>query len=146
MCTDKSTNPLSRNFFAFGLLTVGLFLSGCTAQEMALEEKYQPYAGSDRYPIKVAHGKAHVKPCGDWSDDSTYKPLNDNLENHGCAVQSNIAAMVSDPTDFVKPGKMPPVNSTLRTSAFTNANTGQAASSSDPVASASNSSGSGGTP
>jgi type IV pilus biogenesis protein CpaD/CtpE len=146
MCTDKSTNPLSRNVFALGLLTVGLFLSGCTVQEMALEEKYQPYAGSDRYPIKVAHGKAHVKPCGDWSDDSTYKPLNDNLENHGCAVQSNIAAMVSDPTDFVKPGKMPPVNSTLRTSAFTNANTGQAASSSDPVASASNSSGSGGTP
>jgi pilus assembly protein CpaD len=114
-------------------LATSLVLAGCSAQEIAMEEKYQPYAGSDRFPIKVAHGKAHVKPCGDWSDDSTYKPMNDNLNNHGCAVQSNIAAMVDDPGDFVRPGKMPPAPSSLRTTAFANANTSQSANASASV-------------
>jgi type IV pilus biogenesis protein CpaD/CtpE len=145
MLNKSSMNPLSGKFLTFGLLAAALFLAGCSAQDIALEEKYQPYAGSDRYPIKVAHGKAYVKPCGDWSDDSTYKPLNDNLDNHGCAVQANVAAMVDDPTDFVKPGKMPPINSSLRTTAFGNANVSQAAGSSAAVSSAS-SGGSGSTP
>ncbi len=147
MRTVTSTNPLSSKIAFAGLVAAGLFLSGCTAHDIALEEKYEPYAGSDRYPIKVAHGKAHVKPCGDWSDDQTYKPLNDNLSNHGCAVQSNIAAMVSDPNDFVRPGRMPPADSSLRTTAFINANTSQSASSSASVSSPSGGAGgSGGAP
>ncbi len=126
-------------------LVAALLLSGCTAQDIAMEEKYQPYAGSDRFPVKVAHGKAQVKPCGDWSDDSTYKPLNDNLSNHGCAVQSNIAAMVADPDDFVSPGRMPPINSSLRTTAFAKASTGQSDSASASVSSPATGD-SGGTP
>ncbi len=144
MCNVDRMSPLSMKLLA-SLFAAGLFLSGCSAQQIALEEKYEPYAGSDRFPIKVAHGKAHVKPCGDWSDDQTYKPMNDNLSNHGCAVQSNIAAMVVDPNDFVKPGRMPSAPSVLRTTAFNNANTSQAANSSASVSSDTGS-GSGGTP
>jgi type IV pilus biogenesis protein CpaD/CtpE len=99
------------------LLASGL-LAGCTADQVAMEQKYQPYAGSEEYPIHLHGGKASVKPCGNWLKDTTSDATNDLASNHGCAVQSNIAAMISDPSDLKHSGKMGPVNSALRTPIF----------------------------
>jgi pilus assembly protein CpaD len=110
-------------------------LSGCSADQIEMENKYVPYAGSDQYPINVAHGKASVKPCGDWSMNANSEPLNDHLSNHGCAVQSNIAAMIANPDDILHPDKMKPGPSAARTTVLaTSIATGTGASSSGGAA------------
>jgi hypothetical protein len=50
-----------KNIIHFALCVVALgSLAGCSADQIELENKYQPYAGSDRYPIHVARGKARA--------------------------------------------------------------------------------------
>ena len=52
--------------------------------------------------------KAMTKPCGDWSENMRASYTNDDVgTNFGCAYQSNIAAMASNPEDFVQSRKMP---------------------------------------
>jgi pilus assembly protein CpaD len=46
---------------------------------------------------------AHADPCSDWSKDLANTAANQSSPNFGCAVQHNIAAMVSDPRDLVQP-------------------------------------------
>ena len=50
-----TNNMIRRMGFAFALCST-VILAGCTAEELALEEKYEPYGGTDRYPITVANG------------------------------------------------------------------------------------------
>jgi pilus assembly protein CpaD len=141
MSAESRMTTFSKKLAAPLVAAAALVLAGCSAQDIAMENKYQQYGGSDKYPIKVAHGKAHVKECGDWSDDATYTPTNEQLGSHGCAVQSNIAAMVADPTDFVRPGAMGASPSSLRTSAITTENLNKEVTS---AAGSSGASGSGG--
>ena len=46
---------------------------------------------------------AHTDACGDWAADLANTASNQTAPNFGCAVQHNIAAMVSDPRDLVTP-------------------------------------------
>jgi len=68
------------------------------------------YAGSSKDPIEVGYVRsvAITKECGDWSDNLSTNYLNRPAPNHGCAVTSNIAAMVVNPDNFVVPEAMPP--------------------------------------
>jgi type IV pilus biogenesis protein CpaD/CtpE len=56
----------------------------------------QRYGGSNQHPIVVKNGKAKVAKCGRWTD-VTDTEQNLHSPNHGCAVQHNIAAMISKP-------------------------------------------------
>jgi type IV pilus biogenesis protein CpaD/CtpE len=101
-----------KHLAAASLIAVGL--SACSADQAALESKYHPYGGSDRHPIHVTNGKAHVKPCGDWTEDAGANSTNEQMPNLGCAVQTNIAAMVAKPKHIIKPHPMGPATAASR--------------------------------
>jgi pilus assembly protein CpaD len=62
--------------------------------------------GDGRVELNFVEYKAETKPCGDWSVDVAEDNDNTPMPNFGCAVQHNIAAMVSDPRDLVAPRPM----------------------------------------
>ncbi|MBV9330443.1 MAG: CpaD family pilus assembly protein [Alphaproteobacteria bacterium] len=47
--------------------------------------------------------EAHTDKCGDWSQNLSDTAANDTSPNFGCAVQQNIAAMVTNPRDLASP-------------------------------------------
>jgi pilus assembly protein CpaD len=47
--------------------------------------------------VVVTRTKAYVPDCPDWSDSYNANLGNNTSDNYGCAVNSNIAAMVADP-------------------------------------------------
>jgi pilus assembly protein CpaD len=57
-------------------------------------------AGSAR--IIVTRSTASVPGCPDWSAKSDFNPNNATSPNYGCAVNSNLAAMVANPEHLIK--------------------------------------------
>jgi pilus assembly protein CpaD len=66
------------------------------------------YSGGKGAPVVISFERAiAVTPeCGDWHTDLSNNWRNEALANFGCAHQHNIAALVSDPNDFVAPRDM----------------------------------------
>lgn len=80
---------------------------------------YTPYSASsaDRSAPLVLSYKRYVakaSTCGDWSTSMTKDYKNLPMPNFGCATQSNLAAMVADPADLVKPRSMAPADADRR--------------------------------
>lgn len=62
--------------------------------------------GNDTAPpviVSYAQYTAQVGPCGDFSESFSNRPRNTATPNFGCAYQSNVAAMVANPRDFIEP-------------------------------------------
>jgi pilus assembly protein CpaD len=57
-------------------------------------------AGNAR--IIVTRSKATVPGCPDWSAKNDFNPKNATSTNYGCAVNSNLAAMVANPEHLLK--------------------------------------------
>lgn len=51
--------------------------------------------------VVVSRAKASVPGCPDWSRPSEPNFNSHNASNYGCAINSNLAAMIADPTDLV---------------------------------------------
>jgi pilus assembly protein CpaD len=85
------------------------------------------YPGPAAAPVQVSYVKAYAKtkPCGDWSRDATHNSQNTQMPNHGCAVQSNIAAMIADPSHIAMPVPTSPVPAANGTSAIRRVSDGQ---------------------
>jgi type IV pilus biogenesis protein CpaD/CtpE len=100
-------NSLSKAFRPILLVAV-LPLAGCAATDQWAQDDMPltPYGGSKMHPIKVVGNRATVEDCGQWDMDSTETKYNVMMPNHGCAVQSNIAAMAANPRDLVKKRKL----------------------------------------
>ncbi|MDP2125476.1 MAG: CpaD family pilus assembly protein [Parvibaculum sp.] len=72
---------------------------------------YTPYSASaaDRSAPLILSFKRYVakaSTCGDWSKSLTAEYKNVLPPNFGCATQNNLAAMVADPADLLKPRTM----------------------------------------
>lgn len=52
--------------------------------------------------IVVTRASASVPGCPNWESKSSINPTNSTSSNYGCAVNSNLAAMVADPNDLIK--------------------------------------------
>lgn len=52
--------------------------------------------------VVVSRAQAAVPGCPDWSRDSARNFDANTSSNHGCAINSNLAAMVADPADLVR--------------------------------------------
>lgn len=52
--------------------------------------------------VTLGRARAYVPGCPDWSAKSDFNPGNATSTNYGCAVNSNLAAMVADPEDLVR--------------------------------------------
>lgn len=71
--------------------------------------------GDDRrVEISFIGYAAHTEACGDWSTNLATTYANDTSPNFGCAVQQNVAAMVSDPRDLLGPEDMGTSDATRR--------------------------------
>jgi type IV pilus biogenesis protein CpaD/CtpE len=93
----------------FAALVLALPLAGCAMTGSLFEEEAMtPYGGSKQHPIKVQGGQASVENCGLWPEDLANTTSNEMAYNHGCAVQSNIAAMTAYPNDLVRMRRMGP--------------------------------------
>jgi pilus assembly protein CpaD len=52
--------------------------------------------------IVITRASASVPGCPNWDSKSSINPTNATSSNYGCAVNSNLAAMVADPNDLIK--------------------------------------------
>ena len=72
-------------------------------------------AGDDqRIELGYVSYVARTSPCGNWSQDADDTENNLPMPDFGCAVQHNIAAMVSDPRDLVSPRALGPSDASRR--------------------------------
>lgn len=61
---------------------------------------------------------AGLPTCPDWSKDAIYSSSNTNHSNFGCATQSNLGAMIVDPSDLVRMRPMAPSDAEIGDSAI----------------------------
>lgn len=52
--------------------------------------------------VVVTRSTASVPSCPDWSTTSDRNYDSSNHSNHGCSINSNLAAMIADPEDLVR--------------------------------------------
>ena len=78
------------------------------------------YSGPASGAVVVSYVSTHARtrPCGDWTEDAANTNSNQHLPNHGCAVQTNIAAMVVDPSTFIAPVAVDPAIASTRVKAI----------------------------
>lgn len=60
------------------------------------------YVSAGNVRVIVTRAKATVPGCPDWSAKNDFNPNNATSSNYGCAVNSNLAAMVADPEHLLK--------------------------------------------
>jgi Pilus biogenesis CpaD protein (pilus_cpaD) len=102
-------------------------LSGCVAQDLALDDGFVPYTVDDRYPLVAVNGKAVRKPCGKWPTNLADTSNNQRFTNHGCAIRANMAAMIANPDDIVEPHPLALSPAPSRVQAVNRINNGQTA-------------------
>ncbi len=90
------------------------------------------YSGAAGGPVKITYRtpRATVAKCGNWSEDISNTKFNEPMPNLGCAVQTNIAAMVINPDDFNGPQPTDPVMASTRIPAVVKLETSSTSSSS----------------
>ena len=71
--------------------------------------------GDGRIALSYISYQASTDPCGDWSADFTSTSRNEPYPNFGCSTQHNLAAMVEDPRDLLKPRTLGAGNAMRRT-------------------------------
>ena len=52
--------------------------------------------------VVIVRTQASVPGCPNWSSNSDFNPNNGLSSNYGCAVNSNLAAMVANPEDLLR--------------------------------------------
>ena len=67
-------------------------------------------------PIRLAYPKvkAAVHACGRWTESLSNQFNNADQPDFGCATQSNLAAMIDDPVDLLRPREMGPADRARR--------------------------------
>ena len=67
-----------------------------------------PGAGSTGLPpagmlrVALTRSSAQVPGCPDWADHTSGQTDNRTSNNYGCAINSNLAAMIADPQDLLR--------------------------------------------
>lgn len=111
---------------------VAVVVAGCKLDEGAeIDDYYTPTAHYERHPIVVTKSGAHAKRCGTWSEDMTETSDNQPYEDLGCSHQNNIAAMVANPEDLVRPRATTPADAMRRIKVFDNYRNGEAVASAE---------------
>jgi hypothetical protein len=106
-----------------GLSVAGLLLAGCVSDDLDWSANDRPYGGTNLHPLRVAHGRAVVERCGDWSENLANSSSLTMNPDHGCAVQANRAAMMSDASDIKAKPRLGRRNSALDIEAIDSAQT-----------------------
>ncbi len=77
---------------------------------------YAAQPGETEAPLRLAYDTiaAQTAPCGPWPENVATNTQNTNYANFGCATQTNLAAMVSNPLDLLYPRRRAPIDATRR--------------------------------
>lgn len=73
---------------------------GLLADGRSIASTGLPPAGMLR--VALTRSSAHVPGCPDWRDHSAGQLDNRTSNNYGCAINSNMAAMIADPQDLLR--------------------------------------------
>jgi len=92
---DPLSSSATRSIVAALASRHGLLLSDDAPQTSGYVE-----AGTAR--IIITRSKASVPGCPDWSANSDTNLRNGTSSNYGCAINSNLAAMVANPEHLIK--------------------------------------------
>jgi pilus assembly protein CpaD len=68
--------------------------------------------------------KAVTPQCGLWPEMHSNTSLNAQYHNFGCASQQNLAAMVANPADLIRPQPMAPADGARRAQVITDYSNG----------------------
>lgn len=104
-------------------------VSGGVPAKAISHQPYQVEANAADAPIRLAYPRvAATVPhaCGQWPEQMMIDNSNRDYFNFGCAHQSNIAAMVVNPSDLVTPQGTTAVDANRRTRVLTNYRNGAA--------------------
>ena len=66
------------------------------------------------FRVVVTRAKAEVPGCPDWSRSSVGNFEGDTPSNFGCAINSNLAAMIANPDDLISGAKADTLNDNSR--------------------------------
>jgi len=110
---------------AVALTGTAMLIAGCQMDGADELDDYQPIAHYERHPIIVTKSGAHVKRCGDWPKDLSDVSDNEPYDNFGCAQQNNVAAMVANPQDLVRPRTQTPPDAMRRIKSLDNYRAGE---------------------
>src|SRR5205814_2805342 len=91
---DAAYSPAARDQVAHVAGQYGLLVSSGSPVT-------QGPAGPGSVRVVVARRRAEVPGCPNWSRPSAPDFANRSMSNYGCAVNSNIAAMVANPEDLL---------------------------------------------
>ncbi len=104
--------------------------------------RFASYKGGASAPVRLSYVSAYGQSlkCGQWPDDATDTEENMLTANHGCAVQSNIAAMIANPETLNVPAATTPISAEPRVAAMSLYGAGTATASSTTSSTTSSSS------
>ena len=115
MVPNGSTNEVAAHRVSREL-TAALGRAGIAAHAIT-RRTYEAMGPEDAAPIRLSYPRivAHVPhQCGRWPRQATSDWDNADYWNFGCATQSNLAAMVANPTDLVAPSGLGQPDATRR--------------------------------
>ena len=96
---------------------LGAIEAGGASRHDVSIQAYEAGSHGSAAPVRLSYAglvAATPKPCGQWPDDLDKTPDNRNFENFGCSVQSNLAAQVANPGDFLGPRAETPIDAIQR--------------------------------
>jgi pilus assembly protein CpaD len=91
---DPSASPATRGVVEALAARYGLTLSAAAPQTAG-------YVTLGAVRVIVTRSRASVPGCPEWKTDSDFNPNSGLSSNYGCAVNSNLAAMVANPEDLL---------------------------------------------
>lgn len=92
---DPSGNPATRSAIDAVASRYGVLLSEGTPPT-------DGYVSPGAARVVLMRSKASVPSCPDWSAKNDFNPNNGLSSNFGCAINSNLAAMVANPEDLLR--------------------------------------------
>jgi pilus assembly protein CpaD len=115
-----------------------VFVGAGVPARAVVETRYPANGPGHLAPVRLAFPllKAEVPhECGQWPEDVGYGgpgTSNENRQdwNYGCAYQQNIAAMIEDPEDLIRPRAEDPADATRRSDVVRKYRRGEATQSS----------------
>jgi pilus assembly protein CpaD len=90
------------------------------SRDQILVANHDATPGDSRVELNYVTYRAGTTACGDWSEDLAFTLDNKTSANLGCAIQHNVAAMVSDPRDLLGPRAMDGSDASRRATVVTN--------------------------
>lgn len=101
-----------------------LYTAGLNRHDV-VRTTHQHTSGEPVIRFRFTRFTATPPKCGHWTHDASQTRTNGPMPNFGCAMQNNLAVLISDPRDLVSPRGVSPAYTERRTTILENYRTGE---------------------